>query len=431
MKILFHIMHKDLLLLMKDKGAFVFTFALPIFLVFVMTYAQDDSFNEEKSQHLSIALANMDEGVLGKSMTDAIYETPLFDVVEVFSSDEHGEKAVRELLNSGEVKIGIVIHEHCSESIKEKVLRQVKKQLPNHLHYQDDALEEEKMKDITIVFDPALNPILKQTIQAQLETYINQIETQLVFISYSQIIASMTGQKVELDSLKWEPSIELEMSYAKGDEKFTILPNSVQHNIPSWMLFALFFICIPMAGNILYERSSGCYKRLLLLPIAPFLNPLSKILVFTCYGCLQALAMILIGLYAMPCVGFPALTMPREYSCLLFFVFLVSFVASSFGYFVGQVSKSYQQSGVLGSIAVMLMSALGGLWIPVFIMPPLMQKLSTLSPLNWGLEGFYELFVRGGSWIEILQPSLLLVIFALGLIAVGYIIEQRYVKKCS
>jgi len=31
-----------------------------------------------------------------------------------------------------------------------------------------------------------------------------------------------------------------------------------------------------------------------------------------------------------------------------------------------------------------------------------MQKLSRISPLNWGLEGFYDVFLRGGGMVEVL-----------------------------
>lgn len=412
MRILKYLMYKDLLLLMKDKGGLILTFVLPVFLVFVMTFAQNNTFEETKAQSLPIVLVNMDSGTMGESICNSVREAGVFNVVKDYSHQVHGDSLALARLLEDDVKVAIIIHEHCSKSVKNKVLSQVKNLLPTSLHYDVEAIAVHSDKHISILFDPTLNPAIKQAIQGNLSSYMHQIETQLVFKSYTQILAAMTGQRVHPDSVTWDAAVDLHVAYAQGDDEMAILPNSVQHNIPSWMLFALFFVCIPMSGNILSEKFSGCRKRLSLLPIPSILVPVSKILVFTIYGFFQGLVMIAIGMYLMPLAELPALHLPHNLVPLFFFLFIVALTASCFGYFIGHVATSHQQSGVLGSISVMIMAALGGLWIPIFIMPRLMQLVSRFSPLNWALDGFYGLFVRGGGWHEILCPSLLLLTFA-------------------
>ena len=93
---------------------------------------------------------------------------------------------------------------------------------------------------------------------------------------------------------------------------------------------------------------------------------------------------------------------------------------------VGALSRSQQQSAVLGSTCVVILSAIGGIWVPVFAMPPVMQKLSLFSPLNWGLSAFHEVLLRHGTLTDLLPWfSALLLFFAV----TAAIAVHQYAKK--
>jgi ABC-2 type transport system permease protein len=64
------------------------------------------------------------------------------------------------------------------------------------------------------------------------------------------------------------------------------------------------------------------------------------------------------------------------------------------------------------------MAALGGLWVPTYLMNPAMQHFATFSPLNWALNGYYTIFLRGGGIREIFPDILRLLIFFLVMISV-------------
>jgi len=50
--------------------------------------------------------------------------------------------------------------------------------------------------------------------------------------------------------------------------------------------------------------------------------------------------------------------------------------------------------------------------VPKFVMPPFLQKLTAISPMSWGLEGFFDIFVRNGNVRDILPESFMLLTFA-------------------
>jgi len=48
----------------------------------------------------------------------------------------------------------------------------------------------------------------------------------------------------------------------------------------------------------------------------------------------------------------------------------------------------------MSTIIIMLMSAIGGSMIPLFVMPAFMQKIAVISVNYWGIQGFYDIFWR-------------------------------------
>ena len=78
---------------------------------------------------------------------------------------------------------------------------------------------------------------------------------------------------------------------------------------------------------------------------------------------------------------------------------------------VASTATSQEQAGMVGSTSVVLLAALGGVMVPVFFMPPVMQKFSGFTPLNWGVTAYQDLFTRGATLADIQGRLLLLVTF--------------------
>jgi len=64
-------------------------------------------------------------------------------------------------------------------------------------------------------------------------------------------------------------------------------------------------------------------------------------------------------------------------------------------------------------------------WVPVHLMPDIMKKLSRISPLNWGLEAFHDIFLRGGGIIEVMPEIGLLFGFSIVTVAISFWYSRR------
>ncbi len=71
------------------------------------------------------------------------------------------------------------------------------------------------------------------------------------------------------------------------------------------------------------------------------------------------------------------------------------------------------------------MAAIGGIWVPVFLMSDMMQKISLLSPMRWGISAFYDIFLRNAGVVSILPESAALLLFGI----LSFIIAVTYNHK--
>jgi len=89
---------------------------------------------------------------------------------------------------------------------------------------------------------------------------------------------------------------------------------------------------------------------------------------------------------------------------------------------VGTIARTHQQAAIFASISVVILAAVGGIWVPVFVMPPFLREISVASPLNWGLNGFYDILVRNARLADVMHYGIWMILFSIGclLIALYY-----------
>ena len=102
---------------------------------------------------------------------------------------------------------------------------------------------------------------------------------------------------------------------------------------------------------------------------------------------------------------------------------------TGYGLLIAVFFRTPQQALSFGSISVVILAAIGGVWVPVYVMPEILQHISKISPLNWGLESFNNLFLRDVSTVGILPDILKLIGFAIACLAVSiYIHKSRTIS---
>jgi len=140
---------------------------------------------------------------------------------------------------------------------------------------------------------------------------------------------------------------------------------------------------------------------------------MGKVAVYLLVCLVQMSAMLLAGVFVLPLIGLPRLVLAGAFGGLLAISLVVALAAVGYGLMIGTVARTHQQAAAFGSISVIILAAVGGLWVPIYLMPPFMTVVAGFSPLNWAITAFYNLFLRGGGMVTILpQAAKLLAFFA-------------------
>ena len=399
---------KEFLILVRDWAGLGLIFLMPVVLVMVMSLIQDVSFRKLDETNLPILFLDKDQDELGIQVKKGLEQTGFFKVSTSVGGQPLDESTILKLVAKGDFQMGVVIREGSTDAIRARGHYFVQQTLFGD---EEDVMPPESFDQATVViyFDPVIKHSFKITIRNTLENFTSKIEAGILFRALSEEVAGYLPEPPAPVSDPGE-GIRYEEIYAT-DEHTEIVPNSVQHNVPAWTIFAMFFIIIPLTGNIIKERENGLATRLRMMPGNKLQAMGAKIIIYMVVGLVQFSLMLSFGKYILPYFGLPALLLGPEKIALFLMALATALAATGYSVLVGSVARTHDQAAVFGTVSVIILAAIGGIWVPVFLMPELMQQASIISPLNWSLSGFYDILLRGGGIREISDNLLLLLAF--------------------
>jgi len=321
--------------------------------------------------------------------------------------------------------VGIVIPKGATEAIRKNVTQLVSETLNGADSSAEKLKQLQDSVEITILIDPVAKKSFLVSVTSSLHEFISEVKTKIMFQTFSDQIAEVIPDKSNAPENTYKKSqiIKYKEVYAsKSEDK--IVPNAVQHNVPAWTIFAMFFIAIPLSGSIMKEKNEGSVFRLHTMPTPYLLLVNGKIIVYVMVCLVQFLLMLSVGQIFLPMLGLPALVLGNSLTGIFILTLATAFAATGYGVMVGTLAETEHQAAILGSLSILLLYALGGIWVPRYVMPEVMRNISVWSPLNWSLEGFYRLFLRGGGVRDILMDAFKLIAFFFATMAISYIVNR-------
>src|SRR5690606_5733176 len=116
-------------------------------------------------------------------------------------------------------------------------------------------------------------------------------------------------------------------------------PNSTQHNVPAWTLFAMFFMVVSLGGNIVKERLNGSFLRLKTMPSSFMYVMSGKFIVYLLVAILQVFLTFTMGMIVLPQIGLPVLSLPEAFLPLLVMILLSGMSAVSYAMLIGSFAR--------------------------------------------------------------------------------------------
>lgn len=404
---------KETLIVIRDKAGLAIVFIMPMALLIIMTLLQDSSYKKISNSKTPILLVDNDKDSLGFAIKNGLINSGYFDVVEEIKGKKLTENEVNDFVSQGLYQLGIVIPDSSSIIIRNTVKRYVLVSMNQGLSAEKIYKETIKIKVFT---DPLAIQSFKNSIISSIENFTTKIEMKIISTSLSEEINKRFPGNKNI-TFEGEKILNFEEIIA-STEPDMIMPNSVQHNVPAWTIFAIFFIIIPLASHIIKERNDGSLNRILTMPVSYVTILFAKIIVYTIISLILVTFLFSIGYFVLPLMGMPELNIGNSFFAIVIVSLSTSLAACGYGVLIGSIATTHYQAASFGAISVIILAAIGGIWVPVYVMPDVMKSISTFSPLNWGINGYYDIFLRGYGVLSVFNNCLkLLGFFGISMIA--------------
>ncbi len=201
------------------------------------------------------------------------------------------------------------------------------------------------------------------------------------------------------------PEVRLRETAPAGNQPEP-LPDAVQQNVPGYTVFGVFFIVGVVASSILDERRRGTLRRLQAAPFSRGAFLLGKVVPYFLVNLVQVALMFALG------AGVFHMGLGHSPSGLALVSLATAAAATGLGLLVAALGRTEGQVGGISTLLALVLAAVGGMMVPVFVMPPWMQHLARLSPHYWALRGYQDLIVRGQDLVAVLPETGILLGFA-------------------
>ncbi|MDO5103316.1 MAG: ABC transporter permease [Lautropia sp.] len=205
-------------------------------------------------------------------------------------------------------------------------------------------------------------------------------------------------------------------------------PTSVQHSMPAWLIFGMFFILIPISNVIVAERQTHTLTRLRMAQAPAGILLAAKMLPYFLITQIQFLGMILLGKYLLPLLNREAFELTGSFWPYALLWSAISLAALGYGLLVSLLVKSTEQAVVLGGGSLIIMAALGGIMVPAHVMPDSMQAAARFSPMSWALRAFHELLLNQASYGQVHHKIMLLALFGGLCLTLATVLYQRQLR---
>lgn len=414
---------KEILLLRRDFGGLVILFVMPLVLIITITLIQNATFKTISDNKIPVLLVDKDQGAIAKTVKENLDKSGAFSIVTQIDNQNLTEASAQEAVFKGKYQLAIIIPEKLSVDLQAKVDQNVNKILSGFGLEDSTATKKLEVvinqKEVRLYFDPATQMTFKNGVKSAIDKMISQIETQSIYKTFQDQLGE--GDEPIFDQKSF---ITFKEIVPKINDK-EILPNSVQHNVPAWSLFAIFFIVVPLSINIVKEKGQGTQIRLITNPVPYSLIIAGKTATYLLICMIQFLLMVAVGIYVFPYLNLPILDVSGKMILMIIVALFSGLAAIGFGILLGTVAKTQEQSAPFGATSVVILAAIGGVWVPVFAMPKMMQYVSHISPMNWGLNAFYDVLLRNGSIVDILPEISCLLLFFITTITIAILYDKK------
>jgi len=394
---------KDLILFFHDQRSVIITFLLPVILItlFAFAYGSIGAY-DGRSEPVKLLVTDLDQTSSSKKI---IHKIDSLEDIRIINSDSIKAK---ELVIKGKYPCALFIYKGFQDSLE------AGNATPIELVY-----DRSREMEIGILQQNLISTLMSSTseimIKKNIEKYLQELFPDDDNEISNDIFRAVIKNGGNKQAIKWTSIVGI-----KNDTRLGLI-----QAVAGTAILMLLFSVAGVGTSILEEKENGTINRLLYSPLKGSTILYGKMLFAFFISILQLTAMFVFAwlIFNMDLsVNVPA---------LILMIIATAFAVSSLGIFLAAIARTRQQAQNLSTIIILIMSAIGGSMIPLFIMPSILQKIALLSVNYWGIQGFYDVFWRTLPLESILPKILILMGIGIILTLASIRLFKKRIMKLS
>jgi len=416
----FALARRDVRLFFLDRRAVVMSFLAPILIASFFGYIFGGAAKDEPASKIEMAAVDRDASGISAHIVAALKADPALQVKKLSLED------AREAVRSGKITVAAVIPAGFADGAVRAFLR---------------ASEQ---PEIQLLYDPSHGPEV-QMVRGILTQHVIEAVSSEAFggsnapkyldeamrdlnaapgmdpsdrSAIRRLLTDIGGLNQRQRENPQSPvRTGLNMPYKVREEAVTahhgVPYNSMAHSFAGMAVQFILFMGIDAGLVVLAQRRSGLWKRLQAAPISRF----------TVIGSRTASAAGISALILTAVFGFARLVfnvrVEGSFPGFLGVCVAFSLMTATFGLLIAVLGKTPEATRGIAILVTLLLVMLGGSWVPAFLFPAWLQKLTFLIPTRWAVDGLDGMLWRGLSWNAAVGPILALLGFAILFAAVA------------
>jgi ABC-2 type transport system permease protein len=406
------LVRKDLQLFFSDRRAVILTFAVPIAIASFFGSIFRGGGDDAEAARIPVAVVDRDGSAISKGVVAALQGD------RSLIASTPGVEDARRAVQKGDVAVAVIIPPGFGDAAGRAFLTQGTK------------------PEVELLFDPSRSAELAM-MRGMLTGHVMEAVGREVF-SGAQGRAIVDQSLAQLDTLGMSPqsrdTLRLLLQSAQQLNQQTsatgstgggiTVPFSVKedavvagganaqyngyaHSFAGMGIQFLLFAAIELGMGILLERELGIWKRFRSAPLSRFTLLAAR---GTSGTIITLMTLVVSFAFAMVVFGV------RIHGSVLGFALIAvacSIMAATFGLLVAAVGNTAAATRRVATFAVLIMVMLGGAWVPSFIFPAWLQRITVVIPARWAVDGLDAMTWRGLGLDAAVMPTLVLLGFAI------------------
>ena len=192
----------------------------------------------------------------------------------------------------------------------------------------------------------------------------------------------------------FETSIE-EVTGARGASY-----NGYAHSFGGMGLQFVLMFAVECAAGLLHDRRSGLWRRLRAAPVSR-----ASVLTGRALSC-AAVAFFTLTVCWLCAIVFFGVRVHGSWPGFLLVNMGAALLSASFALMLAGIGRSVEAMRGIAIFAVLMLVMLGGAWVPSFIFPEWLQRITEYIPTRWAVDGMDAMTWRGLPFSSVVLPVL-------------------------